>query len=170
MAHTLLHVGATDEALGVAQKARDIAADLAARPEADASVRRALAGAQVEIGDALKGRGEIDGALRSYRDSLTVLQNLSKASPNDLTLRRLAASSFDRVGDALSLQDDFVDALAAFNSSRDIRRALAEADKSTQSTTIPPGARRTSATPYVARASTTSRFSITERASRCAAA
>lgn len=134
MAHTLLHVGATDEALGVAQKARDIAADLAARPEADASVRRALAGAQVEIGDALKGRGEIDGALRSYRDSLTVLQNLSKASPNDLTLRRLAASSFDRVGDALSLQDDFVDALAAFNSSRDIRRALAEADKSTQST------------------------------------
>ena len=98
--------------------------------EASAQVQRDLSISFNKVGDILKEQGDLDGALRSYRDDLQIAQRLAQADPSSAQAQRDLSVSFDNVGNILKEQGDLDGALRSYKDSLQIRQRLVQADPS----------------------------------------
>jgi tetratricopeptide (TPR) repeat protein len=81
-------------------------------------------------GDVLTGRGDLSGALKSYRDSLTISGKLANQDPSNALWQRDLSVSAEKVGDVLNAQGDFAGALKSYRESLAIREKLTHQDSS----------------------------------------
>jgi tetratricopeptide (TPR) repeat protein len=109
-----------DRALEIAKEARRLVA-----ANAD---RRDLSVACNELGDVLRARNDLEGALTNYREGLDISRALAAADPTNGERQRDVSVSLDRIGDVLSARNDLEGALTNYREGLDIRRALAAAD------------------------------------------
>jgi hypothetical protein len=79
-------------------------------------------------GDVSTGRGDLSGALKSYRDSLTITEKLANRDPSNALWQRDLSVSVEKVGDALNAQGDLAGALKSYRDSLAIREKLPNQD------------------------------------------
>ena len=83
---------------------------------------------RIGLGDLLRDRGDLSGAMGEYADARAAAERLSAADPKDVNWQRDLSVSFDRVGDVLVAQGKGEEALTAYRDSLAIRERLARAD------------------------------------------
>ena len=76
-------------------------------------------------GDVLTGRGDLTSALKSYGDSLTMMEKLAKRDPSNALWQRDLSVNAEKVGDVLNAQGDLAGALKSYRNSLAIREKLA---------------------------------------------
>ena len=81
-----------------------------------------------ELGDTHTLLGDLDAALKAYREGLDVARKLAAADPTNAQALRDVSVSLDRIGDVQARQGDLDAALKAYREGLDIRRKLAAAD------------------------------------------
>jgi tetratricopeptide (TPR) repeat protein len=81
-------------------------------------------------GDVLREKGNLDGALDAYRESLAIRKRLAQADPSNATWQRDLSISHNNVGNVLRDQGNLDGALDAYRDSLAIARRLAQADPS----------------------------------------
>jgi tetratricopeptide (TPR) repeat protein len=123
---TYQKLGATQLAVEYAQKALDIARDLAARDPDNSRWTYDISISLNRIGDVLAERGDLAGALAAHREDVELSRALSDRSPGDANLRRGISVSLHKLGDLLKFQGNAADALAAFREALGIDRGLAQ--------------------------------------------
>jgi tetratricopeptide (TPR) repeat protein len=84
--------------------------------------------ARLRLGDIRIARGDLTGALKSFRDGLAIADRLAKADPGNAGWQRDLSVSYDRVGDVLVAQGNLPEALKSFRDGLAIRNRLAKAD------------------------------------------
>jgi tetratricopeptide (TPR) repeat protein len=84
--------------------------------------------AQVGLADIKGKRGDLPGALKSYRDSLAIAERLAKADPGNAEWQRDLSVAYNKVGDVLVEQGDLPGALSSYQASHDIFDRLAKSD------------------------------------------
>jgi len=88
--------------------------------------------ARVNLGDIQKYRGDLDGALASYKTALEAQKLLLKKGSNNVKWQRDLANSWEKIGDVLDQQGNFdgadvmLSALKCYQRSLDIRKDIAE--------------------------------------------
>jgi tetratricopeptide (TPR) repeat protein len=109
-----------------ARRALDGARALADAAPTDGDRRHDLTRALNALGDALKGSGDLTGALVCYREAYDILRALADASASE----RLADVSMclHKIGDVLTAQGDLAGAAVALRQELDIRRRLSQMD------------------------------------------
>ncbi len=120
------------EAVGKLQLLGDVAAEMKAyyarRPATrDPLERRQRAQAAHNLGDVLRERGDLAGAMREYHAGLAIRAALSAELTGSVDHRALA-DSHNRVGDVRVEQGNFAGALSAYQSAVAITRGLAAGD------------------------------------------
>jgi tetratricopeptide (TPR) repeat protein len=83
--------------------------------------------AQVTLADINVQRGDLPGALTSYRDSFAIAERLAKADPGNALWQRDLSVSYNRIGDVLVSQDDRPGALKSYRDGLAIAERLAKA-------------------------------------------
>jgi tetratricopeptide (TPR) repeat protein len=114
----------TRGSLAEAAKAFYSARDAAARSGSDHD----LAASYDRIGDAQVAQGDRAGALKSYRDGLTMIDRLATSDPRNASWQRDLSVSYEKVGNVQVAQGDLVGALTSYNDSLAIRDRLAKSD------------------------------------------
>ena len=114
----------TRGSLAEAEKAFSAARDAAIRSGND----RDLSVSQDRIGDVQVARGDLSGALKSYRNGLAIADRLAQADPGNAGWQRDLSVSYDRVGDVQVAQGDLAGALKSYRDSLAIRDRLAQSD------------------------------------------
>jgi serine/threonine protein kinase/tetratricopeptide (TPR) repeat protein len=123
-------LGDSGEALATATAARDIYAELLRqRDPANAGWRSELARSLIGAGRALGTRGDSNGALAAFRESLTLREALAAEAPADLDRQSAVAVSQSRLGNVLYLQGEMAAAKALYEKVLETRRRLAAADR-----------------------------------------
>ena len=79
----LLTIGDTGGALNAAEQARKIFGDLLAGAPDSTDWQRELSVADEKVGEVLAARGDLTGALKSYRDGLAIRDRLAKSDPGN---------------------------------------------------------------------------------------
>src|SRR5262249_24000092 len=96
----------------------------------DPALQRARAAMLVEFGNTYLTLGDLETALKTYRDSLAIAQLLAASDESD-TERQLDVSiSYERIGGALESQGKLDEALQAFRDALAIRQRLGATDRS----------------------------------------
>lgn len=87
-----------------------------AMPADDDAARRAAEQADnvAHAGEALAASGDLTGALRFYRQSLSIRRELSTRDPGNAAKQRALAVSWIKVGDTLAIQGDTTRSLGAY--------------------------------------------------------
>src|SRR5271166_3233362 len=85
-------------------------------------------GATLGYGDIRKQRGDLPGALKSYRDALAIAERLAKAEPGNANWQRDLSVSYNRIGDVQQAQGDLATALSSYQAALAIMERLTEAD------------------------------------------
>jgi tetratricopeptide (TPR) repeat protein len=80
------------------------------------------------LGDVWISRGDLAGALTSYKDSLAIADKLAKSDPGNARWRRDLSVSFNKIGDVQVAQGDLPGALGSYRDSLAIRDKLAKSD------------------------------------------
>ncbi|MGQ0445085.1 MAG: tetratricopeptide repeat protein [Beijerinckiaceae bacterium] len=80
------------------------------------------------LGDVKQRRGDLSGALRSYRDTVPIIDRLAKADPGNAGWRRDLSVSYERIGGVQAAQGDLAGALKSYRDSLAIRDKVAKAD------------------------------------------
>jgi tetratricopeptide (TPR) repeat protein len=75
-------------------------------------------------GDISLDQGQLVEALKAYRDSLAIREQLAKQSPENTTWQRDLSVSFNKVGDVFQAQGQLADALNAYRNSLAIMQRL----------------------------------------------
>jgi tetratricopeptide (TPR) repeat protein len=75
-----------------------------------------------------RAQGDLDGALKSYRDALAIVDKLAKQDPGNAGWQRDLSVSYEKVGDVQSAQGDLDGALKSYRDSLAIREKLARQD------------------------------------------
>jgi tetratricopeptide (TPR) repeat protein len=78
--------------------------DLMDRTDDDAQARRDDAARLDALGDLLKSRGDLDGALAAYREGLTLRRELAAAEPGNAQRQREAARIAEKIAGALIMK------------------------------------------------------------------
>jgi tetratricopeptide (TPR) repeat protein len=86
--------------------------------------------AQVTLADFKVQRGDLPGALTSYRASLAIVERLAKADPGNAEWQRDLSVAYQKVGDVLMSQGDRPGALKSYRDDLAIVERLAKADRS----------------------------------------
>jgi tetratricopeptide (TPR) repeat protein len=73
-------------------------------------------------------RGDLAGALKSYRDGLAIAERLATSDPGNTGWQRDLSVSYDRVGDVQVAQGDLAGALKSYRDSLAIAERLATSD------------------------------------------
>jgi eukaryotic-like serine/threonine-protein kinase len=80
------------------------------------------------VGDVQVARGDLTGALTSYRDTLAIRDRLAKSDPGNAGWQRDLSVSYEKVGDVQVAQGDLTGALTSYRDTRAIRDRLAKSD------------------------------------------
>ncbi len=80
------------------------------------------------VGDVQVAQGDLAGALKSYRDSLAIMERLAKSDPGNAGWQRDLSVSFDKVGNVQVAQGDLAGALKSYRDSLAISERLAKSD------------------------------------------
>jgi tetratricopeptide (TPR) repeat protein len=83
-----------------------------------------------KLGNALVAKGNLDDALKAYRDSLAIAQRLAASDRNNTQRQRNLILSYEKVSDVLITQGRLYDALKVRRDSLAIDERLATADRS----------------------------------------
>ncbi len=95
----------------------------------DPKAQRALAGGVDTLGEALAGRGDGNGALGQFAESLNIRRKILEGAPDNVEWRRDLALVYDRIGATHLTLDRNAEALEAFQASLAIRQKLYQADR-----------------------------------------
>jgi tetratricopeptide (TPR) repeat protein len=79
-------------------------------------------------GDVLRAQGQLEEALKAYRDSQAIGERLAKQDPDNTLWQRDFSISFDKIGDVLRAQGQLAEALKAYRDSYTIGERLAKKD------------------------------------------
>jgi tetratricopeptide (TPR) repeat protein len=101
---------------------------LAAAAPDDPALQRSQSVMLGEFGDTYQILGDLDAALRAYRDGLAIMERLGAADPGNTLWQSDLSISYDKVGDVLKVQGKLADALQAYRDSLTIKERLAAAD------------------------------------------
>ena len=71
-----------------------------------------------EFGDTYLPLGDVDEALKAYRDALAIRERLAATDPSDTRWQRNLAFSYNEVGDVLETQGKLDEALKAYRERR----------------------------------------------------
>src|SRR5262249_22016781 len=75
-------------------------------------------------------QGNLDEALRAYRDALAIAERIAAADPSNTQWQRGLSISYEKVGQLLEEQSKLDEAVQAYRNSLAIRERLAAADRS----------------------------------------
>jgi tetratricopeptide (TPR) repeat protein len=114
----------------VLETAKRTLEQLAASSPDDISLQPSQSILLEEFGDTYQTLGDLDAALKAYRDSLAIRERLAAADPSNPRRRRNLSLSYDRIGDVLRKQNKLEEALKSYRDSFAIRERLAAADPS----------------------------------------
>jgi tetratricopeptide (TPR) repeat protein len=98
---------------------------LAAAAPDDPALQRSQSVMLGEFGDTYQILGDLDAALRAYRDGLAIMERLGPADPGNTLWQSDLSISYDKVGDVLKVQGKLADALQAYRDSLAIKERLA---------------------------------------------
>ena len=84
----------------------------------------------LDLGDVLVAQGNLDEALKSYRDSLAIVERLAASDRSNSGWQRDLTVSHNRVGDVLVAQGKLDEALKSYRDSLAIVERLATSDRS----------------------------------------
>ena len=121
-------LGDTSKQFARANEARRLLTGLAAEKPDDTAYLWDLSGAYSAVGDVLVDQGHLTEALQAYRNSLAIMERLTKADPGNAGWQRDLSVSYERVGDVLVEQGNLTEALQAYRDSLAIAERLAKAD------------------------------------------
>jgi tetratricopeptide (TPR) repeat protein len=93
--------------------------------EADSGILSRESMALLNQGDILSARGDLPGALKTYRSANEIRQRLVHEVPDNAALQADLATSEARLGDALAAMGNLPDALADYRESLSIRQRIA---------------------------------------------
>ncbi len=79
-----------------------------------------------KVGAVLVAQGDLDGALKAFRDDLAIAEDLSRADPGNAGWRRDIAVSHAKIANALRASHDLAGARQALRAGREILAALVE--------------------------------------------
>ena len=82
------------------------------------------------IGDVLRSRNDLDGALKNYQEGLDIRRRLMAADPSHAERARDVSVSVNKIGDVLRSRNDLDGALKNYQEGLDISRRLMAADPS----------------------------------------
>ena len=103
---------------------------LAASAPDDPVLQRSRSVMLDEFGDTYQTLGDLEGALKAYREGLGIRERLAAADRSNTEWQRDLSVSYDKVGDVLVKQGKLEEALKAYRDSLDIMERLAAADRS----------------------------------------
>ncbi len=86
--------------------------------------------ALVTLGDIKVRRGDLDGALSSYRDAVSFIDRLAKSDPSNAEWQRDLSVSYNKVGGLQEARGDRDGALKSYQDSLAIHERLAKSDPS----------------------------------------
>ena len=123
-------LGDTGKERAHAEEAYSLLAKLAAAKPNDTTYQSALSAAYIEVGVVQEARGNLAGALKSYRDSLAIRERLAQSDPGNADWQRSLSVAYGRVGDVQMAQGDLASALKSYGADLAIRERLAQSDPS----------------------------------------
>src|SRR5262249_56143572 len=92
-----------------------------------AARRRHLSFPTQRSGDLLVAQGNLTEALKSYSNTLAIMERLAKADPNNADWQRDLSVSYEKVGDALAAQGNLTEALKSYRDSSTTNKPQANA-------------------------------------------
>jgi len=113
-------VGNTVDSLGTFNTAREAAIRNGDDRDLSVSLSR--------IGDVQVDQGDLDAALKSYQDSLVIVEQLAKSDPGNAGWQRDLSVSLEKIGNVQVDQGDLDAALKSYQDSLVIREQLAKSD------------------------------------------
>jgi tetratricopeptide (TPR) repeat protein len=114
----------TRGSLAEASKAFAAARDAAARNGDEYD----LAASHSRIGDVQIDQGDLAGALKSFRDGLTIVDRLARADPSNSAHHRELSVAYNNIGNVQVAQGDLAGALTCYRDSLAIADRLAQSD------------------------------------------
>ena len=130
-------LGDTGKERAHAEEAYHLLAGLAAANPDDTDYRRGLTAAYDEVGDVQMAQGDLAGALKSYRDSLAIMQRLAQSDPGNAGWQSDLSGPYGKVGDVQVAQGDLAAALKSYGDSLAITQRLAQSDPAGRPARIP---------------------------------
>ena len=112
---------ASNESAGVRESA-----EAALKLATDLGEDRLAARARILLGDLLRLRGDLEGALRAFENSEELMRRYTARFPDDPGLQRELSASINRLGDIYALQQQFTEASEIYRRSFEIASASAE--------------------------------------------
>ncbi len=94
----------------------------------DLTLQRGRAAMLDEFGGTYLTLGDLDAALKAYRDSLTIVERLTAADRSNTQWQRDLSVSYNNIGDVLVAQGELDEALKAYRDSLAVRERLAAAE------------------------------------------
>jgi tetratricopeptide (TPR) repeat protein len=121
-------LGDTGKQFERATEAYGLLGGLAAEKPDDRIYQRDLSVAYAEVGDVLLIQGKLSDALRVYRESLVIIERLTKADPGNAGFQFDLAIRHERIGDALLQQGDLAAALVQYEARKNLIESLTQRD------------------------------------------
>src|SRR5205823_105623 len=87
---------------------------LAASAPDDQALQRSRSVMLEQFGDTYLTLGDLEQALKAYRDSFAIRERLAAADPSNTAWQRDLAVSYNRIGDVLMSQGNLEEALKAY--------------------------------------------------------
>jgi tetratricopeptide (TPR) repeat protein len=114
----------------ILETARATFEQLATSAPEDLTLQRSRSVMLNEFGETYRTLGDLEQALKSYRDDLAINERLAAADRSNTQSQRDLSISYDSVGVVLEAQGKLDEALKAYRDSLAIRESLAAADRS----------------------------------------
>ncbi len=115
----------------ILETARATFEQLAASAPDDLTLQRSRSVMLNEFGDTYLALGDLEQALKAYRDGLAIAERLAAADPGNSERQRDLSISYNKIGDVLVAQGKLEQALKAYRDCLAMRERLAAADPST---------------------------------------
>ena len=114
----------------ILETARATFEQLATSAPENLPLQRSRAAMLDEFGATYLTLGDLEQALKAYRDSLAIFERLTAADPSNTRWQRDLSVSYEKIGDVLVAQGKLDEALKAYRDSLTIRERLAADDPS----------------------------------------
>ncbi len=112
------------------ERAFELSKQLVAAKPGGALFLKDLSVSHIKIGEVLRLKGDLSGALVEYRASFEIAQRLAEQGFENASWQRDLSVSQEKIGDVLSAQGNLAGALQVHRASFEIRKRLADKDPS----------------------------------------